>query len=98
MLRFLRFGAKGISNRNLKARQSQSHAQQVIVRMLIQDGTQRHIQPTTAAGAAVTRAVRAVTFNPLQVWRGFFVDYSFYFGFFGYRQTPARAGATRMPV
>jgi hypothetical protein len=66
--------------------------------MLIQDGTQRHIQPTTAAGAAVSRAVRSVTFNPLQLWRGFFVGYSFYFGFFGYRQTPARAGATRMPV
>ncbi|MFN3335336.1 MAG: hypothetical protein ACK47M_22800 [Caldilinea sp.] len=30
-------------------------------------------------------------------WRGFFVGYPFYFGFFGYRQTPTRAGAPMMP-
>jgi hypothetical protein len=40
----------------------------------------------------------ALTSNPRFAWRGFFVAFSYWFGFyfFGYRQTPARAGARTM--
>ena len=33
--------------------------------------------------------------DPRPAWRGFFVAFSYWFGFYfgGYRQTPARAGA-----
>ena len=36
--------------------------------------------------------------NPRFTWRGFFVAFSYWFGFyfFSYRQTPARAGARTM--
>jgi hypothetical protein len=36
--------------------------------------------------------------NPRPAWRGFFVAFSYWFGFYfyGYRQTPARAGARTM--
>lgn len=66
--------------------------------MYMQQMMQKQSQGMTGAPATVARAPYAVTSNPRQTGRGFFVGYSFYFGFFGYRQTPACAGATRMPV
>jgi hypothetical protein len=40
----------------------------------------------------------ALISNPRHLWRGFFVAFSYWFGFYfyGYRQTPARAGARTM--
>lgn len=40
----------------------------------------------------------ALLSDPRHIWRGFFVAFSYWFGFYfyGYRQTPARAGARTM--
>jgi len=65
--------------------------------MLTQHGVENQTQLTTSAPVMSALSANSVTFNPLQFWRGFFVGDSFYFGFFGYRQLPACAGAMRMP-
>jgi hypothetical protein len=43
-------------------------------------------------------AAVALPANPRYSWRGFFVAFSYWFGFYfyGYRLTPARAGARTM--
>jgi hypothetical protein len=40
----------------------------------------------------------ALLSDPRHIWRGFFVAFSYWFGFYfyGYCQTPARAGARTM--
>jgi hypothetical protein len=75
-----------------------SNCKQVTAKMRTQQAMQKRTHGTTGAPATAARVPYAVTFNPRQAGRGFFVGYSFYFGFFGYRQTPTRAAATRMPV
>jgi len=74
-----------------------SNCNQVTAQMRTQQAMQNQTQGTIGAPATVARAPYAVTFNPRQAGRGFFVGYSFYFGFFGDSQTPARAGATMTP-
>ncbi|GIV68034.1 MAG: hypothetical protein KatS3mg048_0896 [Caldilinea sp.] len=47
---------------------------------------------------AACRLVSIPPFGPLHPWRGLFVaPFYFYFGFFGYRGTPTRVGATMTP-
>jgi hypothetical protein len=65
--------------------------------MLTQHGVQNRTQSMTGAPAMIALSDCARFSNPRQIWRGFFVDYSFYFGFFGDCQLPACAGAMRMP-
>lgn len=58
----------------------------------------RHQTELTTAHAGVAALPDFTLFSdPRPDWRGFFVGYPFYFGFFGYRQTPTRAGAPMMP-
>jgi hypothetical protein len=64
----------------------------------MQQAMQKRSQGMIGAPTTAARAPYAVTFNPRRSGRGFFVGYSFYAGFFGDRQTPACAEATRMPV
>ena len=71
---------------------------QTAVRSTLDGQQQPWLQP--AANAVLSSALRLVTpaallSNPRPVWRGFFVAFSPWFGyyFFGYRQTPARAAA-----
>jgi hypothetical protein len=52
---------------------------------------------TTVHTGAVALPACTLLSDPRHEWRGFFVGYSFYFGFFGYRQTPTRAGAPMTP-
>ena len=52
---------------------------------------------TTVRTGVVALPACTLLSNPRHDWRGFFVGYSVYFGFFGYRQTPTRAGAPMMP-
>ena len=70
---------------------------QTAVRSTLQHQQQPWLQPVLSA-ALHTIAPAALFSNPRPVWRGFFVAFSYWFGFyfFGYRQTPARAGARTM--
>jgi len=54
----------------------------------------------TVPTGAIALSACVLPSDPRPEWRGSFVGYPFYFyfGFFGYRQTPARAGAAKMPV
>ncbi|GIK72786.1 MAG: hypothetical protein BroJett021_17740 [Chloroflexota bacterium] len=56
-------------------------------------------QLTTVHTGVVALPACTLLSDPRHDWRGFFVDFPFYFyfGFFGYRQTPTRAGAPMMP-
>jgi hypothetical protein len=83
VLRFARFGSRRITDKQ----------NQVAAKMCTQQAMQKRTQRTIGAPATVARASYAAILNPRQAGRGFFVGYSFYFGFFGYRQMPARAGA-----
>lgn len=65
--------------------------------MLMQRWTSQQIDMMTAGASAIVLSTPAPLTDPCHNWRGFFVGY-FYFGFFGYRQLPARAGAPRMPA
>lgn len=85
---FARFSSRRITDKQ----------NQVAAKMCTQQAMQKRTQGTIGAPATVARAPYAVILNPRQAGRGFFVGYSFYFGFFGYRQMPARAGATSMPA
>ena len=71
------------------------------VRSPLQQQQQPWLQP--ALTSVLSSALRAVTpaalpLNPRPAQRGFFVAFSYWFGyyFFGYRQTPARAAARTM--
>jgi hypothetical protein len=68
---------------------------------LQQRQSQPRIQP--ALNWKLLDALHAVSLavlhaDPRYTWRGFFVAFSYWFGFYfyGYRQTPARAGARTM--
>jgi hypothetical protein len=72
-------------------------------------GEQTKSRPTMQAGCAAEqqmqtkttvsgRAMKSMSFNPLRNRCGFVFFYGYYFTFFGYRQTPARAGARTMPA
>ncbi|MFO7634337.1 MAG: hypothetical protein R6W76_17440 [Caldilinea sp.] len=65
--------------------------------MSVNTTTQRQIKTATVHAGAVVLPESILLSDPLHNWRGFFVGYSFYIGFYGYRQTPARAGATILP-
>ncbi|HHY58073.1 MAG TPA: hypothetical protein GYA08_21865 [Chloroflexi bacterium] len=65
--------------------------------MLTQQAMQHLMQGEPATLMVGARTPSTVTNDPRQAGCGFFVGYFFYFGFFGYRQTPARAGAARKP-
>lgn len=74
---------------------------QTAVRSTLQQQQQPWPQP--ALIPVLSSALRAVTpvallSNPRSAQRGFFVAFSYWFGyyFFGYRQTPARAAARTM--
>jgi hypothetical protein len=58
---------------------------------------QHEITQATVQTDVVALSESSLLSNPRPHWRGFFVGYSFYFGFFGDSQTPARAGATMTP-
>jgi hypothetical protein len=60
-------------------------------------------RPQPVLSATLSDALHAVRpavsiSNPRFTWRGFFVAFSYWFGFYfyGYCQTPARAGARTM--
>jgi hypothetical protein len=64
---------------------------------------QQQWQRRTATSAAVVALPVAspapvLSIDPRSAWRGFFVAFYYFFGFYfyGFRQTPARAGAVRM--
>jgi hypothetical protein len=59
--------------------------------------THREVKTATVQTGATALSECTLLSNPCHHWRGFFVGYSVYFGFFGYRQTPTRAGAPMMP-
>ena len=58
----------------------------------LQPNQQQTGMPSGSLRAVVPAALLS---DPRPVWRGFFVAFSYWFGFYfsGYRQTPARAGA-----
>ena len=74
---------------------------QTAVRSTLQQQRQPRLAP--ALMSVLASALRTVTpaaslSNPRPAQRGFFVAFSYWFGFyfFGYRQTPARAAARTM--
>jgi len=70
---------------------------QTAVRSTLQEQQQPRLQPAPSA-APHTASPAAPLSNPRPAQRGFFVAFSYWFGysFFGYRQTPARAAARTM--
>jgi hypothetical protein len=69
-------------------------------KMTVHSSEQQQSKLATVPTGVVALPARIFLPDPRPDWRGFFVGYpfSFYFSFFGYRQTPARAGAAKMPV
>lgn len=67
---------------------------QTAVRSTLQQAQQPRVQPALASALRAV-APAALLSDPRPSWRGFFVAFSYWFGFYfgGYRQTPARAGA-----
>ena len=76
-------------------------AMQSVAGTLQQRQQQPWIQPalnSTLSDALHAALSAALPSNPRYTWRGFFIAFSYWFGFYfyGYRQTPARAGARTM--
>jgi hypothetical protein len=63
---------------------------------MIQAAASKQIQ--TAATVLSARAATLSSANPLHTRCGFVFSFGYYFYFFGYRQTPTRAGARTMPA
>jgi hypothetical protein len=73
---------------SLTGSQLQSHQQQAV---------QLALTSLLSGVPAVNQSLLALS-DPRLTWRGFFVAFSYWFGFYfsGYRLTPARAGARTM--
>lgn len=67
--------------------------------MTVHSSGQHQSDLATVSMGMIALPAYILSSDPRPDWRGFFVGYPFYlyFGFFGYRQTPARAGAAKVP-
>ena len=70
---------------------------QTAVRSTLQHQQQQRLQPVRSSALRTVTPAASLS-NPRPAQRGFFVAFSYWFGyyFFGYRQTPARAAARTM--